>query len=251
MKKYLLVIFLLCIMLVSGCEGEEIVENYFEENMILVESGTTSEENGDLSLEYDIYMGKYPVTFDEYIEYCEDVDKEIPDDMDWGRGNRPVINVSWYDAAAYLNWLSEREGFEPAYVENDEGNYELADEPENVEGYRLPLAFEWEYAARGGAEGEATEFAGSDDPEEVAWFNANAEGMTQPVGEKRPNELGIYDMSGNVWEFTNCSARHGAVRIRRGGAWNYNHSRCRVSHWQFSYPSYFHSSLGFRVAKTK
>ena len=109
------------------------------------------------------------------------------------------------DAVEYANWRSKKEGLEPAYGVNKfaAGGYSLKDLPEKLEGYRLLTSYEWEYAARGGAGGKATAFAGSDTLKDVGWYNGNSGGKTHPVGELTPNALGLYDMSGNVCEWVN------------------------------------------------
>ena len=112
--------------------------------------------------------------------------------------NRPVENVSWYDVVSFCNKLSEQEGLEPVYMINGENvtcNW-------NAKGYRLPTEAEWEYSARGG---EYHKYAGSNIVDEVAWCEDNSggwlDGETFPVGQKKPNGFGLYDMSGNVSEW--------------------------------------------------
>ena len=157
-------------------------------------------------LMYDFMMSKYEVTFAEYDRFCKDKHIRKPSDEGWGRGNRPVINVSWFDAIKYCNWLSKREGLAVAY---DRKGFFLDDygdrtsDPCAVEGYRLPTEAEWEYAARGGTKSRGYIFAGSNNVDEVGWWLGNANGQTHEVGQKRPNELGLYDMTGNVEEW--CS----------------------------------------------
>ena len=158
-----------------------------------------------VKLTYDYYIGKYEVTFNEYDIYCENTGKSNPDDRGWGREKRPVILVSWYEAMRYCNWLSEKEEFAKAY----DGNGNLLDRNgrktkniTQVEGYRLPTEAEWEYAAMGGQKsGKNYKYTGSDNPDDIAWHRDNSEGKTHEVGQKAPNELGLYDMCGNVSEF--------------------------------------------------
>jgi len=143
------------------------------------------------------YMGVYMVTFSQYDDYCDRVSKSPIDDRGWGRGNRPAIGLTWLDAVDYCTRLSEMEGLQACYSgvrRNTECDF-------TANGYRLPTEAEWEYAARGGIHSGGFKYPGSDDPLEVAWHAANSDGMTHPVGLLKPNELGIYDMSGNVAEW--------------------------------------------------
>jgi sulfatase modifying factor 1 len=151
-------------------------------------------------------VARYTVTFEQYDVYCEDVGKPVVDGGGWGRGDRPIFGLNYYDALAYCNWLSEREGLAPCYGEGRQGlKWDRA-----ANGYRLPTEAEWEYAARGGSFSLGYLYAGGDDPDAVAWYADNSAGRPHPVGQKAPNELGLYDMSGNVWEF--CWDRY---------AWNF------------------------------
>ncbi len=207
----------------------------------------------------DFHMAKYMVTFDQYDAYCNDAGIPRPYDTSWGRGNLPVINVNWFDAVRYCNWLSRKEGLTQPYTirgKSVKWNRE-------ADGYRLPTEAEWEFAARGGNLTLETLFPGSNNPKEVAWYGRNSGGITHPVGTKQPNELGLYDMSGNLWEWCwDWHGRYSAVdqsdpigpksgryRVLRGGSWcNNNVMVLRITNRSWDKPVDLGNYIGFRLA---
>jgi len=219
-------------------------------------------------LDYNYNIGKYEITFDEYDDFCEATGRNKPHDEGWGRGQRPVINVSWWDAIAYCNWLSEMASLPKAY--DEDGKFldrygKLTSNPAHVVGYRLPTEAEWEFAARGGTKSLGYAYAGSQTAKDVAWYKENTTNMTQVVGIAEPNELLIFDMSGNVWEwcsdlfsiykakekfnpFTSYSSS--SSRVIRGGSWANNDSFLRVSCRLNREPEDANNTLGFRICRT-
>ncbi|MDP3664722.1 MAG: SUMF1/EgtB/PvdO family nonheme iron enzyme [Nitrosomonas sp.] len=188
-------------------------------------------------------LGVYAVTFTEYDRFCSATGRKTPDDNDWGRENRPVINVSWHDAQAYRGWLNEQTG----------------------QSYRLPSEAEWEYACRAGT--QTPFYTGERINSEQANFG-KAHGRTLPVGSFPSNKFGLYDMHGNVWEWAqDCwhesyqnapvdgsawlEANGGACdrRVVRGGSWNYypQYLRSAIRLWFLTDVAYL--NLGFRIAR--
>jgi len=153
--------------------------------------------------------------------------------------DHPVVCISWNDATAYAQWFSRT----------------------NNRNYRLPTEAEWEYAARSG--GKHEKFAGGNDIEALAWYSGNSGNTTHPVGKKLANGLGLYDMSGNVWQWTadwydesyyRNSPRNnpagpliGTKRVFRGGSWFYDERGVRASYRDFYVPGFSSSYLGFRL----
>jgi formylglycine-generating enzyme required for sulfatase activity len=208
-------------------------------------------------------MCTHTVTFEEYDRYCGATGTKRPNDEGWGRGQRPAINVSWVDAVRYCNWRSEEEGLGRGYKIH--GGHE-AEYEGGSEGYRLPTEAEWEYAARGGKGSRGYEYAGSDDLGEVGWYEGNSGRKTHDVEKKKENELGLYDMSGNVWEwcwdwndsgyYSKAEAKKdpagpgsGQFRVLRGGSWFYIVENCRVALRSFYDPAYSYENFGFRVVR--
>jgi formylglycine-generating enzyme required for sulfatase activity len=190
------------------------------EGMIFVEGGEylMGSENGDGDekpvhkvMVNSFYIDKYEVTQREY-------EKVMGNNPSYSKNpSAPVEQVSWNDAVAYAQKI----------------------------GKRLPTEAEWEYAARGGNKSRGYTYSGSNTIGDVAWYGSNSRGTTRPVGTKQPNELGIYDMSGNVWEW--CSDWYsdtyyssspltnptglssGTYRVLRGGSWDNLDLNCRVA----------------------
>ncbi len=187
-------------------------------------------------------LGRYPVTFDEYDHFCAATRREKPKDRGWGRGRRPVINVSWEDAVAYCAWLAWETG----------------------QRYRLPSEAEWEYAARAGT---TTRYSVGDEiTEKDANFGMKL-GKTTEVGAYLANPWALYDMHGNVWEWcedawhgsyqgapVDASAwtdRAGAERVLRGGSWH-NSARFVRSASRFANdPGHRGRYIGFRCARVQ
>ncbi len=236
----------------------------------------------------DFYMSAYCLTFEEYDTFCDATGRQKPDDAGWGRGNRPVINVNWYEAVEYCNWLSQEQGLTPVYAIDktlkDPNNNSVYDDLKwivtpnlQANGYRLPTEAEWEYAARQG--GNKQRFGNGQNTllHTEANFDASAEykqpyseegeyrGKTLPVNSFTPNALGLYNMSGNVWEwcwnwfdsgYYNASPAvnpkgpaSGADRVLRGGSWDASAIDCRVASRHYSAPNRSINYYGFRMVK--
>ncbi|HRV02577.1 MAG TPA: formylglycine-generating enzyme family protein [Mesotoga sp.] len=221
-----------------------------------------------VELTYDFYVGKYPVTFEEYDRYCKETGATKPSDWNWGRGRRPVINVSWFDAVEYCNWLSEKEGLPIAYYGDGnllDENRRKTEDITRVKGYRLLTEAEWEYAAKGGKTKKSMgyKYSGSNSPDSVAWYDSNSGSKTHEVGHKKSNELELYDMSGNVWEWcsdwygsysslaqTNPYNNSGSRRVLRGGSWFNDATYTRVANRGSVSPTSTVNALGFRICRT-
>ena len=262
------------------------------ENMIFVKGGKYKPSFADEEEEkevFDIEVCKYPTTQKMWTEVMEDNPSEFKGE------NKPVDSVTWWQALEYCNKLSEKHGLEPVYdlSKSEQGILmikELGEEivyPDvanfkNTEGFRLPTEVEWEWFARGGqiAIEQGTfdyTYSGSNSINEVAWYAENSGGKkdtdsnyysggsTQDVGLKKPNQLGLYDCSGNVWEWcydTNDYIEVGKnyiykafdsskiYRRQKGGCWNHDARSCtvlcRLDHEATSTLDYF----GFRLVRT-
>ncbi|MBC7777621.1 MAG: SUMF1/EgtB/PvdO family nonheme iron enzyme [Phycisphaerae bacterium] len=243
--------------------------NAIEKNMIIVsggtftmgsEAGNTDETPSRSVVVGNFSIGKYEVTNAEYNQFCEKTGRAKARNQGSSSGRNPTVNVSWLDAVAYCNWLSESNSLSPCYIIN--GNKVSCNW--SATGYRLPTEAEWEYAAKGGSKGRNKVHAGSDNLQEVGWFTENAAGKTHAIGQKKPNELGLFDMSGNAWEWcwdwkgnydSNASINpkgpnSGGVRVFRGGSWADDVFYCRNTVRYSGTISHKSFSVGFRVVRS-
>lgn len=200
-----------------------------------------------VTIPYLFAVGRYPVTFEEWDCYRQyHPEAHNPNDQGWGRDRRPVINISWDNTKGFLEWL--------------EGQTKMP--------YRLLSEAQWEYACRAG---EETQYHFGDDEaqlEEYAWYNKNADGKTQPVGQKKPNQYGLYDMHGNVYEWCkehyhdnytgapsdgsawiDADDKNTSSHVFRGGSWlnDPRFLRARFREWGLRVNLYY--DVGFRVAR--
>lgn len=128
------------------------------------------------------WIAKTETTVLQWKAFCKATGRQLPPAPVYGwKDDAPIANINWHDATDYVKWLSVKTGKK----------------------YRIPTEAEWEFAARGGNLNKGYIYSGGNDPKLVAWFNENSNDQTQPVAKKQSNELGLYDMTGNVWEWTN------------------------------------------------
>jgi formylglycine-generating enzyme required for sulfatase activity len=236
------------------------------------------------------YMSKYEITHGEYIEFLNSIDISPEGSF---KGNElididnsdcaisyngtsfyfegssyadneqcPVILVSWYGACEYCNWMSEQEGLTKAYIINKESvecNWDAS-------GYRLPTEAEWEYTARSKGRNDR-KWSGTNSELELSdycWYDPDNGNKTHKVGTKKPNDIGIYDLSGNVYEwcwdwhgdYSSSSQNNpkgpasGSYRVLRGGHWYYFAFYLRTSYRHLYSPSFSMVSIGFRIVRS-
>ncbi len=156
--------------------------------------------------------------------------------------NNPVENVSWYDAVEFCNLLSKKIGYEPVYTINGSS----VTWNENANGFRLSTVEEWQYAARGG---QNYRYSGSDNLDEVGWYEDNSGVKTHPVAQKKPNGYGLYDMSGNVCEWC-WDSLGGNGHYTCGGSWYDYSGSCEVGNgrWNIAYGR--GDGRGFRIVRS-
>ena len=164
----------------------------------------------------------------------------------------PITNVSWYDVVKWMNAKSEKEGLTPVYQVSGV-TYQTGQSAPTVNGaangYRLPTDAEWEWAACGGVSSQGYIYSGSNDWNAVAWSNENSSDGTKSIGTKLANELGIHDMSGNVFEWCEDVVNTSSRSRSRGGGWDHNSSYCYVFYRFDPRTDGRSPSLGFRLAR--
>jgi formylglycine-generating enzyme required for sulfatase activity len=231
----------------GGGGGDGGAINAEDTAMVFVEGGTftmgcTTEQGSDCWSDESptssvtlssYYIGKYEVTQRWWKEIMGSNPSYFTGDA------RPVERVSWNDVQEFITVLNQRTG----------------------KTYRLPTEAEWEYAARGGNKSNGYKYSGSNTIGNVAWYSSNSGSSTKPVGGKSANELGIHDMSGNVWEWVNdwyesysseakdnpTGPASGSYRVYRGGSWLFVARFCRVSFRYNFDPEFRDGNLGFRL----
>jgi len=256
------------------------VESKFE-NMVFVQGGKYQPSFADEEKEvFDIEVCKYPTTQKMWVEVVGENYSNFEGD------NKPVKFVNWWEALEFCNMLSEKYGLEPVYDLSKSAQgilmiKELGGETvypdvanfKNTEGFRLPTEVEWEWFARGGQ--NAIEqgtfdytYSGSNNINEVAWFTENSggnKGAIQDVGLKKPNQLGLYDCSGNVWEWCydttenieegmsyvyNAFDSSNIYRRLKGGSWCYDAKDCAVLYRFGDQATSASNIVGFRIVRT-
>ena len=237
----------------EGARGEVFTEtftvNAVQFKMVRVKGGTfqmgaTSEQGSDA---YDDEYPVHSVTLSDYYIGQTEVTQELWEAVMGGNPSYftgdnqcPVESVSWDDCQEFIKKLNRLTG----------------------KNFRLPTEAEWEYAARGGNKSKGYKYSGSNDADAVAWYNKNSGSKTQPVAQKQSNELGLYDMSGNVWEWCQDwygkyssrsqsnpkGANTGSYRVMRGGSWINGARFVRVSDRIYFAPDYRSGNFGLRLA---
>ena len=194
MKRKLLLI-LISLLILTSCISKEFIDEVYVD--------------GNKNLK-SFYIFKYNTTVKDYNKYLSETgEKTNYNDDTWEFSERAlydmiknedcaVANLSFFEIVKYANWLSEKRKLKPAYIINENGT---VDWNKNANGYRLPTYAEWQWAAKGGKKSKGYKYPGSDILDEVAWYKDNSDNVIHEPGLKKPNELGIYDMFGNVGEW--------------------------------------------------
>ncbi|MCB5229480.1 MAG: SUMF1/EgtB/PvdO family nonheme iron enzyme [Candidatus Cloacimonetes bacterium] len=240
------------------------------ERMVYVAGGTFHNGTSNVTVS-SFYIGKYELTQAEYQAVMGSNPSSFAINP-----NHPVEQVSWFNAIEYCNRRSIMESLTPCYSydtygsnpdnwssgwNSSSGNHTNVSRDWTANGYRLPTEMEWMFASKGGNQSQGFTYSGSNNIDDVAWYSGNSASMTHAVGAKAPNELGVYDMSGNVWEWvwdiygdypsglqTNPhGASSGSYRVRRGGGWSNVAGDCTVSSRGGNSAIVSSCDLGFRI----
>lgn len=216
-----------------------------KELMVIIPKGVITLRDDRIKAEWTVdiesfLIAKYPVTQAMYFAVTGKSPSTFKGDK------KPVETVSFIDAVNFCNLLSRREALEACYSFGKD-EMEIIYNTES-DGYRLPFEAEWEYACRAG--NLKSTYGIIDD---IAWYKNNSNNETHDVGQKEPNQWGLYDMLGNVWEW--CwdvydEKVYGSYRIFRGGGWNDTERGCLASNRRRSHPTFQIDDLGFRIAKS-
>ncbi len=226
------------------------------ENFVFVPGGTIYPAEGNFTgglTVSDFYIDKYELTNAEWEAV-----------MGSGGGdNYPKAYVSWFGAIEYCNRRSLQESLPPCYSyltygtnpDNWPSGWNTSDQNSlnvtcdwNATGYRLPSEAEWEYAARGGLQTHGYTYSGSNDLNLVGWYSSNSGYTSHPVGQLAANELGTFDMSGNLWEWV-WDIYGGSGRVLRGGDFSNFAYDCTVSYRDYGYATSSGDAFGFRICR--
>ena len=215
---------------------------------------------GKVTITHPFWIGKYEVTIGLYKRFCMSSGKKIPK----GTDQHPAHSISWNDAIYFCNWLSIANGKKQYYnITKTDKNVFVKTIPES-NGYRLPTEAEWEYAARGAEKTKFYSYSGANNANDIAWYLYSGHEI-KVVGQKKPNEIGLYDMSGNLLELcydyynkdyykkkesnNPTGPKYGTKRVARGGSFQGSSDALRVSK-RFSYsPENADKTRGFRLAR--
>ncbi len=247
----------------------------YPDNFVYVWGGTFNNGSSDVTVS-GLLVDKYELTQAAY----QAVMGSNPASSHGVGDTYPVYYVDWFDAVEYCNRRSIQEGFTPCYSYSTFGTdpanwptgWNSASENHlslscnwSANGYRLLTEAEWEFTARGGNLSQGYTYSGGNDPALVAWTYSLTNHSTHPVGQKLPNELGIYDMSGNVkewcWDISNGTMypsqaqtdphgpNTGEWRVLRGGTWRHNYEYATVTYRSYGLAASFTDYCGFRVCR--